>query len=262
MNPGDFQLLETWFNGYCASFTAPDPADQRNFAVKERHTHEVRKNIVRLGRDVALGPADLLLAEAIALFHDVGRFPQYRRYKTFDDAVSVNHAALGAQVLLEENALARLEARERDEILHAVTLHNVFALPERLDERSRLFARLIRDADKLDILRVALEYYRQDDGARAEAVALGLPDSAGYSAIVLGRLKQGSMARKAELTTLNDFKLLQLSWLYDINFTASLRIVAERKYIDQLAALLPRDQEIAKATDAVRAYVEKRLESG
>jgi hypothetical protein len=262
MNAEELQLLEKWFNGYYASFATSEPADQRNYAIKEFHTHEVRRNIVRMGQDLLLSPDDLLLADAIALFHDVGRFPQYRQYKTFDDSVSVNHAALGAEVLIEGKALGLLNADDRDTIVHAIMLHNVFSLPESLDARTQLFARLIRDADKLDILRVALEYYQQDSGSRADAVALGLPDSPGYSAKVLDNLKRGAMARKADLTTLNDFKLLQLSWLYDLNFTSSLRMVLERGYIDKLAALLPRVGEIQEAAALVRAYVEGRVAGG
>jgi len=262
MNPEELQVLKNWFDGFCASFATPVPADQRNYAVKEFHTREVRRNIARIGQDLLLDPDDLLLAEAIALFHDVGRFPQYRQYKTFDDSISVNHAALGAQVLIEGKALELLNSLDRDAIIHAVTLHNAFSLPESIDGRPLLLARLIRDADKIDILRVALDYYQQDSGSRAEAVALGLPDAPGYSTKVLDNLKRGTMARKADLTTLNDFKLLQLSWIYDLNFTGSLRMVSERGYIDKLAASLPRVDEIQEATAVVQAYVEDRLRSG
>jgi putative nucleotidyltransferase with HDIG domain len=78
---------------------------------------------------------DTLLAEAIGLFHDVGRFRQYETYKTFDDSISVNHATLGAKVLLENNVLQRLPKQEQDLILRGVTLHNVFSLPEKLTVR-------------------------------------------------------------------------------------------------------------------------------
>ena len=41
----------------------------------------------------------------------------------------------------------------------------------------------------------------------------------------------GRDGTKDSLTTLNDFKLLQLAWLYDLNFACSLRMVVERDYI-------------------------------
>ncbi|MGC1454808.1 MAG: HD domain-containing protein [Nitrospirota bacterium] len=263
MDQEDLILLKRWFADYCASFTMPSEVDQRNIAIKQEHTHQVCLNAVRIAEDLGLDQEDTRLAETVAVCHDVGRFSQYQQYKTFDDSISVNHAVLGTKVLLEHNALGSLPKHDQDMIIRSVTLHNVFTLPEGLDEQSLLFARLIRDADKLDILRVVIEYFEQDEGSRAEAVALGLPDEPEkYSPTVLACLVRGEMARKDALTTLNDFKLLQLAWLYDLNFACSLRMVVERDYIQKLADMLPRNTEIARAIETVRAHVDKGSRNG
>jgi hypothetical protein len=263
MDQEDLILLKRWFADYCASFTMPSEVDQRNIAIKRDHTHQVCLNVVRISEDLGLIAPEARLSEAIALCHDVGRFPQYEQYKTFDDSISVNHAVLGTKVLLEHNALGSLPKHDQDIIVRSVTLHNVFTLPEGLDEQSLLFARLIRDADKLDILRVVIEYFEQDEGSRAEAVALGLPDvPEGYSPEVLACLVRGEMARKDALTTLNDFKLLQLAWLYDLNFACSLRMVVERDYIQKISNMLPRTEEMTRAIEIVRSYVDKGSRNG
>ncbi len=263
MDQNELILLKSWFADYCASFSLPTEVDQRNIAIKQGHTHQVCLNAVRIAEDLGLDQQKTRLSEAIALFHDVGRFSQYEQYKTFDDSISVNHAVLGTKVLLEQNVLGSLPKHDRDIIVRSVTLHNVFTLPEGLDEKSLLFAMLIRDADKLDILRVVIEYFEQDKGSRAEAVALGLPDvPEEYSQAVLACLVRGEMARKNALTTLNDFKLLQLAWLYDLNFTCSLRMVVERDYIRKLADMLPQNKEIAGAIEIVRCYVDKGSRNG
>jgi putative nucleotidyltransferase with HDIG domain len=262
MDQEELAALKDWFTRYYHSFSTPSREDQRNHTIKHDHTHEVCLNAARIAQDLGLDGRELFLAEAIALLHDVGRFPQYQQFRTFDDSVSVNHAALGAKVLVENKVLSGLDRRDRDLIMRAVTLHNVFVLPEGLDDETLLFARLIRDADKLDILRVVIEYFTQDEGSRAEAVALGLPDRPGYSDEVLSCLMRREMARKDMLTTQNDFKLLQLAWLYDLNFSGSLRMVRERNYIDTIAGLLPRDDKIARAVDRVREYAQKRAQGG
>ncbi len=262
MKRNDLTVLKNWFADYCASFFTPVKEDQRNIEIKQRHTYEVCLNALRIGRDLKLNDREMLTAEAIALLHDVGRFRQYRQYKTFDDAVSVNHAALGAKVLIEKKVLQELPEEDQEIIIRCVTLHNVFSLPAGLDDTTLLFAKLVRDADKLDILRVVIEYYEQDEGSRADAVALGLPDVPEYSPAVLDRLKKGEMAQKADLRTLTDFKLLQLAWLYDLNFASSLRTVLERRYIGKLAVKLPAADEIKDAVDVVRAYVDGRLREG
>jgi hypothetical protein len=90
----DLILLKKWFSDYCSSFYSPDIEDQKNISLKEHHTERVCENIVEISKRLSLDGHSTMLAEAIALFHDIGRFPQYARYKTFRDSVSVNHGLL------------------------------------------------------------------------------------------------------------------------------------------------------------------------
>lgn len=250
--------LKQWFGDYCRSFYTTDISDQRNIALKEEHTHRVCDNILRLAEGLALGDNNTNLAEVIALFHDVGRFSQYRQYKTFKDADSVNHAALGVKVLAEERVLDELEEGDRKVIIRAIGLHNVFSIPEGVDEETHLYLKLIRDADKLDIWRVFIEYYTLPDEERASAVSLGFPDRPECSPEVLDSLRKGEMVNLTKLKTLNDFKLLQLSWVYDLNFPTSFRIVLERDYINKIAATLPEHDELSSAVSHMIEFAERR----
>jgi HD superfamily phosphohydrolase YqeK len=261
MTPEELQSLKSWFFEYSGSFPLSAVEDQRNIALKREHTRLVRLNSRRIAQHLRLGREETMLAEAAALFHDVGRFPQYARYRTFDDSISINHAVLGAHVLLEHDALSELSKQDQGVIIRSVTLHNVFALPTTLDDETALYAKLVRDADKLDILRVFLEFFEQDPGSRAGAVILGLPDEPGCSQEVLRCLRNGTMAKKSLLKTQNDFKLLQLTWMYDLNFTYSLRMVVEQDFITKLAKHLPRTDDITRAVEAVQGYVNGRLKN-
>ncbi|ABQ27454.1 HD domain-containing protein [Geotalea uraniireducens] len=262
MNRAELSALKTWFADYCRSFYSIDADEQRNISLKELHTGNVCDNITRIARDELLNEEQQVLAEVIALFHDVGRFPQYRQYKTFKDSDSTNHAALGAKVLLENNVLAPFPKDEQDMIIQAVRLHNVFAIPEKLSADGDLFLKLIRDADKLDIWRVFIEYYALPESERASAVGLGFPDLPFCSDEVLACLDEGRMVNLSMLKTLNDFKLLQLSWVFDLNFAASFRLLKERDYIGGIAATLPTDGRIAALAKRLREYVEVRLACG
>jgi hypothetical protein len=91
---------------------------------------------------------------------------------------------------------------------------------------------------------------------RASAAGLGFPDLPEYSRDLLQQLKHREMAHLSTLKTLNDFKLLQLSWVFDLNFPASFRLLLERGYIDRLAAALPMDGEVENALRIVRDFVE------
>ncbi len=259
MDRTELNDLSQWFSGYCRSFSLSDPADQRNLDLKEHHTLNVVGNMAELSRSLGMTGRDAALAEAIGLFHDVGRFPQYARYKTFRDSSSVNHASLGAAVLLEQNVLARLPQPEQQLIVKAVTLHNVFSLPEGLDEETLRSARMIRDADKLDIWRVFSEFYGLPPADRPSAVALGLLDTDETSPEVLASVLRGEMVKLTALRTLNDFKMLQLAWIFDLNFERSVELVLERSYIESLSRTLPQTEAVRKAVDAVRRYVDARL---
>lgn len=250
--------FKNWFAGYCASFAVSHEEDQGNFALKEQHTHDVCANIVRLAADLSLDGRRSLLAEVIALFHDVGRFPQYQMFRTFNDRNSANHAALGAKVLLEHRVLEALPKRERYLVVHVVAMHNVFSVPKNIDNDTLLLLRMVRDADKIDIMRVMIAYCGSPEEERSAIVGLGLPDAPGYSAEILAQLENREMVRMSSLKTLNDFKLLQLAWIYDLNFTSSLQMVKERAYVPALAAMLPPVDEISRAIRRIQDYINKK----
>src|SRR5208283_1642576 len=130
MNRDDLFLFKQWFPGYCASFYTSDEEDMRNLALKEEHTEHVCANILNIAGEESLGAGDAMIAEAVALFHDVGRFPQYAKFKTFNDSLSVNHGALGAAELAASGILNKLPDNEQEIITTAVKFHNAFKIPE------------------------------------------------------------------------------------------------------------------------------------
>lgn len=48
---------------------------------------------------------------------------------------------------------------------------------------------------------------------------------------------------------------MQLSWVYDLNFRHSFRLMTERAYIRKLAAVLPQTEEIAGAISIIQKFV-------
>ncbi|MEW6569977.1 MAG: HD domain-containing protein [Nitrospirota bacterium] len=261
MKQSDLAFLKKWFSDYCMSFYFPNIDDQRNILLKEEHTAKVCENILYIAKGLSLDKNKTMLAETIALFHDIGRFPQYSKYKTFRDRKSVNHGLLGAETLIEKRILDRLPQNERELIIEAVRFHNAFSVPKNEKEEFVFFSRLIRDADKLDIWRVFLEYYSSPEDERASAVGLGLPDLPHYTKEVLLTLYEKRVVSLSEIKTLNDFKMLQLSWIFDLNFTPSFKLLSERKYIDRIIAHLPQTDEIQQASLFLKDFVEKRIDA-
>ncbi len=261
MTEDDLIFFKSWFSDFVQYFYSPNKEDQKNISLKEQHTFNVCENSIEIGRELSLGDKDMMLAEAIALFHDIGRFPQYAKYKTFRDRNSVNHGFLGAQTLLEEKTLQNLSDKEQELIIKAVRFHNAFSIPKMENENIVFFIKLIKDADKLDIWRVFLEYYEAPEKERASAVGLGLPDTTDYSKGVLSCIQKGQMASLSQLKTLNDFKLMHLSWVYDLKFKPSFRLLSERDYIDKIISHLPKQEEIKKVSLVLKEFVKGRLKN-
>ncbi len=259
MNASNTQYYRVWFADYCRSFYEERPEDQKNILLKEEHTDRVRANALLIADGLGLTGRDRTLAELAGLFHDVGRFPQYRDYRTFRDSASVNHAAIGAKVLIEQRVLETLQEEDRNSLVRAIALHNVFTIPPGVDDRTLLFLKIIRDADKLDIWQVFINYFILHPSERPSAAGLGLPDDPTYSSGILQNLRKQEMVRLDDLRTLNDFKLLQLAWIYDLNFTPSFRLLRERDIVPRLAASLPPAADIMQARAAVEAYIDKRM---
>lgn len=260
MNQESHEQFDRWFHSYCASFYADVADDQKNILLKEEHTHRVCDNMDILTESLALPENDRLLAAAVALFHDVGRFEQYRKYRTFKDAASENHAAIGARVLAENGVLRILPPDEQTTVIRAIALHNVYHIPDGLTERDLLFLRLIRDADKLDIWRVFIEYYALPPDERASAVGLGFADLPECSPEVVAALARREMVNLSLVRTLDDFKLLQLSWVYDLNFPVSLRLFRERGYLESFEAFLPQNPDVARALKSLRDFIQEMMD--
>ncbi len=143
------------FAAYTAHYNAADP----KVKLKIDHTYRVAALCARIARSLSLPPEDVDLAWLCGLLHDVGRFEQLRRYNTFIDSQSVSHAALSVQVLFDEGRIRDYvdDSAEDALLCTAVEWHSAFRLPEKLDARTRTFSQLLRDADKIDILRVNVE---------------------------------------------------------------------------------------------------------
>jgi HD domain-containing protein len=258
MNASQLDDLVAWFDSYVEPFMATDEEGVKNIRLKIVHTRKVREAMALLSAGESLSENESLIASAVALLHDVGRFPQYRRWRTFRDNDSANHASLAIDVIRAENILAGLDQSEQLLIEEAVRFHNLLKPPARFKSPTRRYIDLIRDADKLDIWRVFVELLAQPPEERASAATLGLDDLPGtVSYDCIAALNAGFIVNLDTVSCYNDFKLLLISWVYDLTCATSRRILLERGYIPALADTLPERADIheavSKAFDSLSA---------
>ena len=157
-----------------------DPSDEK-IKLKIDHTYRVAGLCQRIAESLGLSEPDVDIAWLLGMLHDIGRFEQIRRFGTFNDAQSVDHAEFGADLLFkeglirkfaegyyEEYELARSGNEEAEQIIKnnehhnkdtgllemAIRQHNKYRVKEDLTERQRMFCDILRDADKVDIFKV------------------------------------------------------------------------------------------------------------
>jgi hypothetical protein len=259
MQKEDRDFFRKWFSEYVSQFFSPDSFIQENIALKLEHTGRVCENINLITKFENISENERMLAEAIALFHDLGRFEQFTKYKTYKDSESENHAVLSVKILNREKILSRLSAEEENLILKAVEYHNMMEIPEEIEKQSRLyyFSGLIRDADKIDILRIAVEEYSKEDEHQNPALELYLPDTQGYSEPIVSEILNNRMAKIGDMKNRNDVKLLRLSWVFDINFPATYSILKKYGYLEAIMSSLPEIKE----TRILKRHFENYLNS-
>lgn len=250
-----------WFDDYVAGFYGDDETVNANIKLKDDHSHRTCKEMLYLAGELGLDENQKLISETIALLHDVGRFEQFIKYRTYSDAKSVDHCLLGLEVLEKNQVLDGIDLQEKLLIQKAIEYHGRKELPPGLDGRCLLFSKLIRDADKLDAFYLLLKYYEQyRDNPQNFKLGIELPDEPGYSEQVLKELLRGRCVDNKKVRTLNDLKLSLLGWVYDVNFTSTLKRIKRCGYLEKLLGFLPADEDIEKVREKILGYVDFRIE--
>ena len=249
--------MHVWMTAYMKSFYTADEEVMQGIRIKETHTGYVTANMIALAHELGMAEHDTALAEIMGLFHDVGRFRQYSIYKTFNDAQSEDHAALALTVLDELPFMKRLAPEDEALVRFAIKNHNKKAIEPTNDKRALLFAKMLRDADKLDIYRVLAPFLDESHADEAPQFIKGL-NSQRVSESFLTALVEGRQADYHAIQTHGDRKVVRLLWVYDINFAWTMRKIVERGYIDRVIHALPHGRELTIGFQKLKSYVAQK----
>lgn len=260
MNSEQLIKFKAWFDKFVAGFYSNDEYINANIKLKEEHSGRVCTEMLYLADELRLTDNQRLLAETIAIFHDVGRFPQFLKYQTYSDTKSVNHCLLGLEVMQKENILGQLPDDERQIIETAIRYHGEKELPTNLTGDTLLLSKMIRDADKLDIFNVVIKaYIQQRDDPDNFKLEIEMPDEPRFTPEVLDAILTGRRIDYKMLRTWNDMKLCILGWVYDVNFVATLSRLKQRRHLETIFEFLPRTPDIRKVREKIFNYVDSRL---
>ncbi|WP_374289879.1 HD domain-containing protein [Desulfovibrio desulfuricans] len=245
----DISTHLAWFTAYARQKKAMETGDASPMDLKITHTMHVldnaRHTVEGEGFDAATARQSLLAA----LYHDVGRFEQYLRYHTFRDRESCNHGQMGVRILKAHRCLAHEAPETRKVVMAAVGMHNRFALPAKTPALVALVTNVVRDADKLDILRI-MDEHLNGPGPYNPSVVLQQPDDPTIaSPAIMQAVRDHRVAAYADLSCVNDFRLLLGTWFFDLHFASSRRKFLQDGHTQKLLRHLPDTAPQAPARD-------------
>lgn len=249
----DIAKAKEFYKEYINRYNPEEP----RIALKIAHIYRTAEKAKWLAEKLELSEEDILLAELIGLLHDIGRFEQVRKYNTFMDRISINHAEYGLKVLFEDNLIRNfIEDNSYDEIIKkAIRNHNKAAIEEVFDERELLHCRIIRDADKLDIFYVIL-----NDSLEATYPLDRYPKEP-VSKEVKEQFIKNHIINYSNIKACVDLVVGQIGFVFDINYIYSLEMISKENYINKIIKRYgAKQEETIKDLEEFKQIAEKYMQ--
>lgn len=227
---------------------------------KKQHSIRVMEISNQLAKVIFNKQEEIEVATLIGLLHDIARFEQYTKYKTFRDVDSIDHGDYGVKILQENNYIRKyiLTNKYDDIILKAIKNHNKFEIEKGLNEKELTYAKLIRDADKLDIFFEASEIFWKNNKEQIEDSCITKEIE---ETIKDKKLIKREKGKKQEGI---DKVLGTISFVYDLNYKESFKILKQKDYINKILNQFnfkykETEEEIKKIRKIINEYVEEKL---
>lgn len=250
--------LEKWFADYVRPFINGN-GEAEVLRIKWDHSRRVAEDMTGIARDLGLAEGDVHTARILGWLHDIGRFTQYAQYRTLRDDRSVNHGQVGLQVLDSAEVLMICEPADREIIRTGTGCHNRQTVPDAMDADVRRFVLMIRDADKLDIMQTLYDVWKNDEIQCHPELILEIDLEGPVNTRVLADIRARRPVAYANIKSLADFFLTQVSWVYDLNFSPSFQRLAQRRLLEQAAEALPKNAAVQAEVAAAARHVRERL---
>ena len=222
--------------------------------LKINHTLRVMDLCEEIAKSLNLSEEEIYIAKIIGLLHDIGRFEQYKEYKTFVDRKSIDHAELGIEILKKDNYLRKyIEDDSYDDIiLDSIKYHNKFTIPDNLDKKKETFMKLIRDADKIDILYLYT----------TKEIDLDI-DKEEFSDKTYNSLINKKNIARVDITNKTDRLAVSLGFIYDINYQYSFKYLEESKYYNKIIDNFKektKDSKLNEQLEEIRKVINNYIE--
>lgn len=280
--------IKKTFQEYTDRYDSTNP----KIKLKIDHTYRVANLCEQIAQSLELSAAEVDLAWLSGMLHDVGRFEQLRRYNTFSDAQSIDHARFAVELLYDdgliadyvpeisttelvtdartwrsmgganESPTAQSEDIPLSDILQTLRIaigeHSAYRIQKGLDERTRMFCQILRDADKVDIFRVICDTPMEE--------VYGFQTKDILRSAITPEVMQAFYEHHAVLRKLKkcpaDYIVAHGSLTFELVYPESLRIAKEQGYLKQMMSFQSENPDTAEIFEDLRkdlnGYLEER----
>lgn len=255
----DIKKAKKVFKEYVKDYDIENP----KIALKVAHIERVSAIAKKTVESLNLSKEDIDLAELIGLLHDIGRFEQIKKYNTFVDSRSENHAKLGVDILFKQGLIRKfIENDKYDKIIElAIINHNKDKkdIDKNVSKEELLQIKLIRDSDKTDILYTLVvgdvKAIWETDNMSLEKIT---------DEIYNEFMEKNSITYKNRKTSA-DLLVGHFTYAFDFNFDYGLKIIYDNNYYEKLYNRFNFKDEITKERfkniyEKVSDYIRKRVE--
>ena len=232
------------FENYLKNYDMSDP----DINHKHNHSYRVMENSSVLAETLNLSEEDKYLALIIGLYHDIGRFEQDKLYDTYNDTKKFDHTDYGVKVLFEQNLIKQIPVEEKyyHIIEKAVKNHNKYQIESGLSEQELLHAKIIRDADKIDILYAASEKLFVQKSLDYQDEIFEIRDDIKKQFYSKKTIRRGRKANSEKIIS-------YLALVFDLNFKESAKYILEKNILEHL-------YEVIKNKEKYKEYFDCALE--
>ena len=194
--------------------------DLTNENIRRKQGHSIR--VMNISKQIAV---ELNLSDDQI---QIAAFEQYTQYQTYNDNRSFDHGDYGVEIL-NKDMRKYIKTDKYDKLIKiAIKNHNKFEIEEGLNEEESLFAKIIRDADKIDILYEAVSMFWNGEEKDINNTEI--------SSKVMEKIEERELIKRDKNKAFCgiDKVMSVLAFIFDINYNPSFKIIKENDYINKI----------------------------
>ncbi len=244
------------FASYVKNYNPTDP----KISLKIAHTYRVADHCENIASSIGLSDEDIDFSWLSGMIHDIGRFEQVRRYNTFSDLQSVDHAEFGADLLFGDEFL--IKGYADDSSLYplldtVIRQHNKFIIDESISGKTLIFCNILRDADKVDIFRVNVETPMEDIYNVSSEELM----NSSVSEEVMEYVMAHSAVKRDVVITPADHLIGHIALAFELVYPKSRELLKEQGYLDKLFEFKSDNENTIRALEQTREEIERVMTS-